>query len=314
MRIGSIIIFFVIFFLSSKVIYGQWDAQTSQYWQTKTYYNPSFVGETNNIDISTMYRIQWTGLEGAPKTTILSGHMPIEFLEKEHGVGMQLFNEKIGLYSNTFTSFQYTYKFKFKNNKTLNIGMQGSMMNIDFDANGIHFPEGSNYNPDDPSIPKGDDKTFDMSLGVSWLTPDYYIGFSVTHLLEPKLDLNDTRSLFIGRSYYLVGGCNININNTLFDWLPSVLVKSDATVTQIDVTTRFEYDKMFNGGISWRKDDGFVFLLGLKIKNIEGGYSYDLSTSEIAKASNGSHELFIRYRIPLEKSKGVGRHKSIRIL
>ena len=314
MRIRVVIIFASIFLFSSKVLYGQWDAQTSQYWQTKTYYNPSFVGETNNIDISAMYRMQWVGITRAPKTTILSAHMPIEFLEKKHGVGLQLFNEKIGLFSNTYTSAQYAYKFNFKNNKTLNIGLQAAMMNVDFDANAVHFPDGSDYDANDPAIPKGDDKTYDISLGVSWITPDYYVGFSATHLLEPKLDLNETRSLFISRAYYLVGGCNININNTLFDWQPSVLVKSDAVVTQVDVTTRFEYDKMFNGGISWRKDDGFVFLLGLKIKNIEGGYSYDLSTSEIAKASNGSHELFIRYRIPIEKPKGLGRHKSIRIL
>jgi hypothetical protein len=72
---------------------------------------------------------------------------------------------------------------------------------------------------------------------------------------------------------------------------------------------------MFNGGISWRKGDGFVFLLGLNAFGFDAGYAYDLSTSAISKASKGTHEFFLRYIIPMKKNKtGQYRHKSIRIL
>lgn len=315
MKLRKIVVYIALLCLCSVSAYGQWDAQISQYWRTKTYYNPSFVGETNNIDISALHRMQWVGATNAPKTSTITAHMPFDFLDKKHGAGIHVFNEKLGLFSNTNMSLQYAYKLDFKNNKFLNFGIQGSMMNIDFDASRIHIPDSPVHDPNDPDIPTGgDDKMMDMSLGISWITSWYYAGFSVTHLLEPKFNLDNQHSSYVARGYYLLGGCNIPLNNPLFEMQPSFLVKSDAVTTQIDVTARVEYNNMFNGGVTWRKDDGFVFLLGLKIKNIEAGYSYDLSTSEIGKASDGSHEFAVRYCIPITKKKVDGRHKSIRVL
>ncbi len=132
--------------------------------------------------------------------------------------------------------------------------------------------------------------------------------------MQPKFDIDEQTTSFISRIYYLTGGYNIKLGNPLIELQPSALFKSDAVTYQLEVTAKAEYKKMFNGGISWRKGDGFVFLLGVKIKNIDAGYSYDLSTSEISKVSHGSHELFIRYSMPLEKRKDRHSGKSIRIL
>ncbi len=301
------------FVFSSVAVYGQWDAQLSQYWRMKNYYNPSFIGETNAIESSLLHRQQWVGLTNAPATSLISLNMPVQFLGKDHGVGVIVMNEKIGLFSNTSTLGQYTYKIKFKKGRYLNIGIQGGMMNIDFDASKIHIPD-SDYH-DKTDIPSaGGDKKVDAGIGVAWITPNYYIGVSASHLWEPSFELDDNTSTYIPRGYYIMAGYNIKLNNPLIELQPSALFKSDAIAHQLDVTAKVEYNKMFSGGISWRKDDGFVFLLGARIRNIEAGYSYDLSTSEIAKVSNGSHELFLRYSIPLEKKKDRSVGKSIRIL
>jgi hypothetical protein len=75
------------------------------------------------------------------------------------------------------------------------------------------------------------------------------------------------------------------------------------------------YNNLLNGGVTWRMDDGFVFSLGITFKNFDAGYAYDLSTSAIAKASSGSHELFLRYNMPMKFGKtDKNRHKSIRVL
>lgn len=308
-------ILFILLYLCIFNAYGQWDAQISQYWRVKTYYNPSFAGENDLIDNTIFHRTQWVGVDYAPKTSMIIMHMPLEFLGKKHGVGMHVFNEKAGLFSNTATSAQYTYKHQFKKGRTLNIGIQGSFVNIDFDAASIHIPESQYHDREDPAIPTGgEDKAFDMGLGASWVTPNYWVGLSVSHLWEPTFDLDDNHSSFIGRAYYLMGGYNIKLKNPLFVIQPSVFVKSDAITTQVDLTARLEYSKIVSGGIGWRKDDGFIFMLGLKIRNIEAGYAYDLTTSALSKVSNGSHEIFIRYAIPLEKKREKGSQKSIRLL
>lgn len=274
----------------------------------KNFYNPSFVGETNNIESSLLHRRQWMGITNAPVTSLVSINMPLSLFGKDHGVGALVSNDKIGLYTNTYTFGQYTYKWKFKKNRVLNIGIQGGMANVDFDASKVVVYDGS------VKPAGGGGKSIDGGLGVSWVTRSYYMGLSVTHLLEPTIDISENSSLYLARTYYLVGGYNIRLNNPFFELQPSALFKTDAVTYQLDLTAKMEYGRMFNGGISWRKGDGFVFLLGVRIKNIDAGYSYDLSTSAIAKASNGTHELFLRYSIPIEKKKEAKRSKSIRIL
>ena len=72
-----------------------------------------------------------------------------------------------------------------------------------------------------------------------------------------------------------------------------------------------------NGGFSWRVNESLILLLGAKIGSFQVGYAYDfpISTIPILKATSGSHELVVSYKLKLKKSKsGKNRHKSVRIL
>ena len=315
MRIKLVGLFIIFICITIQSVHGQWDAQMSQYWRAKTYYNPSFAGENDQIDNTLMHRQQWLGVDDAPKTSIAMMNMPFYFLEKRHGSGILMFSETIGLYTNTIMSGQYSYRFDIKKKGLLNIGIQAGMTNVDFDASKIHIPESEYHEKNDEAIPTGTgDRVFDASVGISWITSRYWVGLSASHILQPAFELDDNHSSYISRTYYLMGGYNIILDNPLYILKPSAFIKADAVVFQMDITARMEYKRMFNGGISWRKDDGFVFLLGIKIKNFDACYSYDLSTSAIGRASRGSHELSICYSIPLHKKTARSSQKSVRIL
>lgn len=292
---------------------AQWDPQVSQYFRVKQSFNPSFAGETDTLQASVLHRQQWVGIDNAPKSFIISASMPLDFLGRRHGVGINVLTESIGLYKNTSVGAQYVYKKRFKKNM-LNLGVQAGYTSIGFDASLINDADQDDLKD---LIKNASSQTgrVDGSLGVSWFGPKYYLGFSVNHLFEPTFELDDNLTSYIARSYYFTAGYNLKLRNPLYELQPSLLVKTDAVVFQYDVTARVVYNKMFNGGISWRKDDGFVFLLGINALGFEAGYAYDLSTSEISKASSGSHEFFLRYIIPMErKKKGEFSHKSIRLL
>lgn len=312
--------FFIIFFSCVRIAFSQWDAQLSQYWAVKTYYNPSFAGETDVIENTAFYRNQWAGLKNAPKTSMVLVHMPLDFFGKKHGVGVYAFNDKAGSFSNRVSSLQYTYKFLFRKGRSLNVGIQGIYGKVDFDASRIHLPgsklplgnDGKVFISDSTQV-KGS-KTFDMGLGVSWITPDYWVGFSVTHLWEPEFDVDNNSSALMKRAFYLVGGYNIRLRNPLFVIKPSMFIKSETGITLFGVTGRAEYARLLSAGAGWRKGDGFSFMLGVRIRNFEVGYNYDLLSSALSKVSKGSHEAFLKYRIPIEKKKVTGRQKSIRLL
>lgn len=313
MRVGYLVIIISFMFCFSLNLKAQWDPQVSQYWRVKPSFNPSFAGETDTLQASVLHRQQWVGIDNAPKTFIISADMPLRFLGRKHGVGINVITESIGLYKNTTVGAQYVYKKSFKKNM-LNIGLQAGYTSIGFDGSLINDAGQEDLKD---LIKAADSKTgkIDGNFGISWIGPKYYVGVSVTHLFEPSFDIDENLTSYIARAYYLTGGYNIKFRNPLYELQPSVLIKTDAVVVQYDVTARIVYNKMFNGGISWRKDDGFVFLLGVSALGFDAGYAYDLSTSDISKASSGSHEFFLRYIIPMkQKKKGEFSHKSIRIL
>lgn len=312
MKYKGLFILILLCICSTQVLFAQWDSQVSQYWRVKTYYNPSFVAEKDTLQVAVLHRQQWVGIENAPKTFIVSADMPIRFWDRKHGVGVLVMTETIGLFRNTLVGAQYAYKKKWKKN-VINAGIQLGGANISFDATKIKIPDDQKEDLELPTT-ESNSTQIDGAIGVSWTNPKFYVGFSVTHLTQPSFDIGDNLTSYIPRTYYLTAGYNWKIKHTKYEFQPSFLFKTDAIVTQYEFTGRVVYNKIFNGGLSWRKDDGFVFLLGANILNFEAGYSYDLSTSSISQASNGTHEFFLRYTIPMKGKKQRNRHKSVRLL
>ncbi len=119
----------------------------------------------------------------------------------------------------------------------------------------------------------------------------------------------------LGRTLYFMAGSNIPVKNTLIEVMPSALVKSDFTFTTFEATVRCRYNKFLTAGIGYRWKDAVYALLGVEFKGFFLGYSYDYSTSYIAKASSGSHEILAGYSVKLDFSgKNRNRHKSVRIM
>ncbi|MDE6109535.1 MAG: type IX secretion system membrane protein PorP/SprF, partial [Muribaculaceae bacterium] len=103
--------------------------------------------------------------------------------------------------------------------------------------------------------------------------------------------------------------------NTLFDILPSVIVASDFTFTSAVVNARARYRKFLSIGVGYRWNDAVTVTLGAEFRNFFVGYSFDYSTAAIAKASSGSHELFLGYSLKINNGdKNKNKHKSIRIM
>lgn len=313
MKVSYSLLILTVFFTFSLNIKAQWDPQISQYWRTKTFFNPAFAAENDTLQASILHRMQWVGIDNAPRTSIVSADMPVNFLGRKHGVGLVVMTESIGLFKNINVGGQYVYKKQIRRN-TLNIGVQVSYNSVGFDATRINTAEQEDLEGLIEEVNSQSSK-IDGNIGVSWNGPNYYLGLSATHLFQPAFDIDENLTSYVARVYYFTGGYNFKLRNPLYELQPSVLVKADETVFQCDVTARMVYNKMFNGGISWRKDDGFVFLLGMNFLGFDAGYAFDLSTSEISKASNGTHEFFLRYTIPIKQKKsGQYSHKSIRLL
>jgi len=83
------------------------------------------------------------------------------------------------------------------------------------------------------------------------------------------------------------------------------LLKYDGSTAQIDLNTLIEYNRKFWGGLSYRFQETAAVMIGVNIKDLSIGYSYDIPLTTIGGA--GSHEVMVRYcfQLELEKTKKV---------
>jgi type IX secretion system PorP/SprF family membrane protein len=305
---------------------AQRDAQFSQYQIALGYYNPATAGVSGNLDLVALYRLQWLGWSNAPKTLFATADMPFRFLKREHGVGVMILQDNQSSIKSSLTAgLQYAF-LKKAGKGTFRIGVQAGMVSLSDDGTKVILPVDSLGNPgaDDEAIPtsKVSSKAFDANVGVYYHTDNWYVGFATMHLLEPTFD-DDHFSDYIERSYNFTGGYNIRMKNTLLELQPSVFVQTNFNTYKVTVTTRAVYARKYSAGLSWRVDENIagrsvgdlVIMMGATFGKIDWGYAYDVPMSGVGIRNMGSHELYLKYRMQLNKPKtGKSKHKSVRIL
>ena len=86
-------IFIFLFGIVGGLAFAQQDPQYNLYQFNPLIINPAYAGARDGLSIVADVRNQWVGFDGAPKTSIISGHSPI--LNKNVGVGFTLIDESI---------------------------------------------------------------------------------------------------------------------------------------------------------------------------------------------------------------------------
>jgi type IX secretion system PorP/SprF family membrane protein len=317
--------FWFVITIGSFCVFNVWAqsdvAQFSQYFTAMGYYNPAYAGKTGELNALALYRVQWLGIKKAPQSMIVAADMPWRLGKSQHGLGIMLFNESIGLEKDLYVSAQYAYKKKIGKG-TLSLGIQAGLINKAFAGDSIDIPDSDVHEQEDEALTKSqvDAMGLDLAAGLFYYTDKYYIGLGVMHLLGSTLELDENMERKIERGYNLTAGYNIQMQNPLFELQPSIFVQTNLQMVSADVTAKVVYNKMFNGGLGWRISDNgkvnaTILYLGATIKSFRVGYAYELPTSAIIKGSIGSHELMATYRLKLDKPKGNrNKHKSVRIL
>ncbi|MDE6326889.1 MAG: type IX secretion system membrane protein PorP/SprF [Duncaniella sp.] len=327
--------FLSVLIASGHAAMAQGDAMLTHYWMVPTYYNPAAAGDTDNIRLRGGARMQWVGIDGAPRTFVAAADTPFKLLGKKFGTGIVVQQESMGLFRNLTVNAQIGYKFKVLKGE-LTGALQVGFFNEQFKGSEVYIPDDDDFHEStDDAIPSTDvaGNALDLGLGLFYIHRRFKAGLSLLHANNPTVTFtseNGTGSGSTGgttgetakkyqftakRTLYFTAEGNIPIKNTLFEVIPSLLVRSDFTFTDVAVTGRVRYNKLFSAGLGYRYDDAISIMLGAELKGIFIGYSYDYHISDISRASSGSHEIFAGYNLKLDFSeKNRNKHKSIRIM
>ena len=305
---------------------AQDELMLTEHWALPTFYNPANTGNTDYLRIRAGTRLQWLGIENAPKSFFGAADVPFVFGGKRIGVGTTALQESMGLFSNLNIGLQLSYKLRLGKG-TLSIGVQPAYYNSKFKGSEVILPDNDDYHQgSDTSIPTQDlsGNHFDLSAGVSYTHKFFTVGVSCMHVMNPKVNLsmegtesNETQQYQteLPRQLYLIADGNIPLKNTLFELQPSLLLTSDFSGFTGEAAMRATYNHFINFGVAYRYMDAIGVTIGGEYKNFFLGYVYEYPLSGINKASSGSHEIVVGYSLKLDfGGKNKNKHRSIRIM
>jgi len=298
-----IFVFAIALFLTD--LHAQQDAQFSQNMFNKLANNPGYTGSNQAISAIGLFRSQWTGFEGAPQTTNLSVHAPVDALRG--GIGLSIFSDIEAAYENTNINISYAYQVE------VSSGQLGIGFSIGNYQSGL---DGSQLNPSetgDNTIPTGEvtGNALDLGAGLYFNTQDVYFGLSSLHLTEPSIKVSDGSIKQLKQHYFLIAGSYHKVSSAL-SINPSIYLKSDGSSSQLDINTNVLYNDKIWGGLSYRLDDGIIVLAGLDLmKDLKLGLAYDIVVSEINK---NSFEVMLNYNFDIKMDTQIKRYKNPRFL
>lgn len=274
-------------------------------------FNPAFAGMESSLSVTGDYRSQWVGIAGNPVQNYVSAHMPLYIWKG--AVGMSVQHESIGAQKVLNATVSYNYVLETRMG-LFSAGIAAGMTQQSLDGSLLRTPEGDYEGPtilhNDPILPgtivhgiaplfsagiyfAGD--RFEGGVAVSGYTPGL--------VALDEVYIKDRAVVNFFAEYFIESFQDIKVYPTLF-------VQSDLIQTQTSVAIRAEYkDFMTFGaglrGYSGNTLDALAIFGGLRLsENMQLLYAYDLSLSALSKATEGSHEMMLRYN--LNKVIGAG--------
>src|SRR6056297_1221308 len=270
---------------------AQQEPMFTQYMFNTLWVNPAYAGTTRALNINSLTRLQWVGLDGAPKTYSVSLHTPIT--DKKAGLGLTMVNDVFGPVKNTYLTGNYAYRVMLSENLTLSMGIKGGINSYFAGLKDLSIVD-----RDDPQFESNERKISpNLGAGLYLYSDKFYMGVSAPKLLETSIDEEYSNGNFeTRRHYYFIGGF---IWKLAPNWIfkPSVFTQSvsNAPLTH-NISFQFLYDQRIWLGAMFRPGDAAGAFFNLKInKRLTIGYGYDFTFSSLSTTNSGSHEIMFSF-------------------
>src|SRR6056297_1231772 len=281
----------ILLFSGVSKVFSQNEPMFTQYMFNTLWVNPAYAGTSQALNINALTRLQWVGLEGAPRTYSAAIHAPIT--RKKAGVGLTVVNDVFGPIKNTFATGNYAYRVSLNEKLTLSMGIKGGI-NSYFAG----YKDLSLIDRDDPEF-MADERKINPNLGFGFYlySDNFYVGLSAPRLLETSLDGDYSHNDFNTRNhYYFIGGFIWELGPK---WIfkPAIFTSyvANSPITN-NITFQFLYDQRIWLGGMFRPGDALGAFFNIKVSDrVTVGYGYDFTFTEISNTTIGTHEIMVSF-------------------
>lgn len=310
------LLLYILVVFAAKQAAAQQQHQYTQFMYNKLFVNPAYAGARGTTSFTGIYRNQWAGFDGAPKSVMASVNTP--FFSDRVGLGVTLSHVKIGLNSDFAGTMAYAYDLVNREDLSFRVGLSATLRSL-----GIDFTKAK---PKPGSGPFGDNSLNDsrtndvygnVGAGIfGTFMQQFYVGFAVPRIYSNavgyKATQNNDPTAKESQHFYGQAGAILPIGKDL-KFMPAILVKyvKNAPVNA-DINFNLDVREKFTAGLSYRTGgDGSgdsVDLLAFwqATPQLGIGAAYDFSLSKIRDYNSGSFEVLVQYELKKStKKKGM---------
>lgn len=290
MRYLLIIVFHLICFAAA----AQQKAMFTQYMFNGLAINPAYSAIDEALNITALSRHQWVGFTGAPNTQSLTLHTPIK--ESNTSVGIMMMRDQIGeviTENSIFATAAQRVQISDETYLAAGINVGISQYRADYS-----LIEGS---VNDPVFMDQNDLRSNLGFGLMLFSDKFYAGFASPFFFYRDLKDIATASETAYKPHYILQGGYLADLGPDFKLKPNALIKYvNGAPMQIDLNANVLVKEAVWLGASWRSFDSFDFIAEVQLTpQLQLGYAYDFTTTELAKVQKGSHEVMLNFRLPV---------------
>ena len=298
------IIFCLLFLI--RGLFAQQMPVYSQYFINGFVINPALAGSDGTLKLQLSARDYMIGIKGGPKTLTASANGRL--LRQREGVrngkvysqsgkvgmGGLVYNDCNGLVNRIGLQYTYAYHIDFHQSQ-LSLGLSAALSQTRVDANKLDF------NEPEPLLREGFGNLAyvpDAVVGIFYKKQKYYIGLTASNLFQRSINFGEFDYKYVlYRHYFLLGGTSFDVGRDSY-LAPTFLLKATANgLYQGEFSTRFSYNDDFWMALTYRTPQIVAMMVGIRIRDLFIGYTYEYNFNTLRTFSFGAHELCLTYRI-----------------
>ena len=272
----------LLLFAALSLSRAQNNAQYSQYMFNTLLFNPAYTGSRDALNITALYRSQWTAVAGAPRNISASADAPLK--NKKINLGITVENEEVGLFDHTQVNLLYAFRVRLGPGK-LSLGLKAG-----FDSRRLRRDDLTVTDADDPMLYNGANVTnrFVSGAGAYYFTSRYYFGIAAPSLVGA---LPGQQTLL-----QLHGGLLVDLSKQT-KLKPALLIRSQKELpVYANISTLVYYREIIGIGGGYTYQNNWLALVDLRINDqLNFGYAYERQAAQNSTFKAGSHEVMLRY-------------------
>ena len=298
---------------------AQQDAMYSMYMFNGLFLNPAYAGSHEVISATAIYRHQWAGFDGAPRTFNASIHAP--FKRDQYALGATIMNDRLGLTNMFSITPAFSYRIKVRKSRIC-LGVQAGFTYYQQRNSDAVLPDG--FTSDQIFSVNQNLPLFNVGFGIYVYGKRYFIGVSVPHLIPNSL--NGPFSLAKAgeqvakqyNHYLLTAGYVFGKDGAIVKVKPTFLMKyvqgDRRNLPQFDFILKlFFIDRMWVGA-GWRlggdyqrwRGESIIGMIEAKVTpQLRIGYAYDATLSRTNPYHGGTHEIMVGYDFSYNRKRFV---------